>query len=478
VSGNVIDWQKWQIRVGFNYREGLVLHQIKYQDGGELRPIIHRASIAEMCVPYAADKEPFNHKCVFDIGDLGLGVCANPLELGCDCLGHIKYFDGTINSPQGDGVVLPNVICVHEEDHGILWKHTEMRTGHAESRRSRRLVISFFTTVANYEYGIYWNFYQDGSVQSEIKLTGQVSTNYALPGEDEPDLGTTMLPDVIATHHQHIFAARLDMAVDDPNGGRDLRISEVDVRALPAGPRNPYGLAFRPVETVLATEHEAMRDCNASVSRSWKISNPSKKHPYTGKPVAYKLLPNQSQTLLALPGSSMGIKAGFAAHNLWVTPHVDGERWPGGDYPVQNLYNNGLTHWVRKNRPLAGKDPVIWHCFGATHIARPEDWPVMPVEVAGFWLKPVGFFKSNPAIDLPATKNPASKLHCCDSAANGHANGQANRHSTTNGQNGHANVHSATNGHANGHAAVNGGAPNGIGHSAAAQAASDARFCI
>lgn len=67
-----------------------------------------------------------------------------------------------------------------------------------------------------------------------------------------------------------------------------------------------------------------------------------------GKPVAYKLLPNHSQTLLPLPESSMGIKAGFAAHNLWVTPHCDNERWPGGSYPVQNLYNDGLTAWIKE----------------------------------------------------------------------------------------------------------------------------------
>lgn len=58
-------------------------------------------------------QEPFNHKCVFDIGDLGLGVCANSLELGCDCLGHIKYFDGTINSPQGGSQSLAEGLARH-----------------------------------------------------------------------------------------------------------------------------------------------------------------------------------------------------------------------------------------------------------------------------------------------------------------------------------------------------------------------------
>jgi primary-amine oxidase len=52
-------------------------------------------------------------------------------------------------------------------------------------------------------------------------------------------------------------------------------------------------------------------------------------------------------------------------------------------------------------------DVVLWHTFGVNHIARPEDWPVMPVEYAGFWLKPDGFFDRNPALDVPP---PSS--HC------------------------------------------------------------------
>jgi primary-amine oxidase len=40
---------------------------------------------------------------------------------------------------------------MHEEDFGLLWKHVDYRTNHSEARRSRRLVISFLTTVVNYE---------------------------------------------------------------------------------------------------------------------------------------------------------------------------------------------------------------------------------------------------------------------------------------------------------------------------------------
>lgn len=79
---------------------------------------------------------------------------------GCDCLGYIKYFDAHFTNYTGGVETIENCVCLHEEDHGILWKHQDWRTGLAEVRRSRRLTVSFICTVANYEYGFFWHFYQ------------------------------------------------------------------------------------------------------------------------------------------------------------------------------------------------------------------------------------------------------------------------------------------------------------------------------
>jgi primary-amine oxidase len=56
VEGNQVTWQKWQFRVGFNYREGLVLHQLGYKEGGGVRPVLFRGSLVEMAVPYGDPK--------------------------------------------------------------------------------------------------------------------------------------------------------------------------------------------------------------------------------------------------------------------------------------------------------------------------------------------------------------------------------------------------------------------------------------
>src|ERR1700691_1893770 len=89
VEGNQVQWQKWKFRVGFTSREGLVLHTVSYDDDGVERPILYRASICEMVVPYGDPREQYYRKNRFDIGETALGILANSLALGCDCLGGI-----------------------------------------------------------------------------------------------------------------------------------------------------------------------------------------------------------------------------------------------------------------------------------------------------------------------------------------------------------------------------------------------------
>ncbi|MFN8635947.1 MAG: primary-amine oxidase, partial [Chloroflexota bacterium] len=216
ITGNEIAWQKWRLRVGFNAREGLVIYGVTYQDGDRERSVLERASVCDMVVPYGDPRPHYNKRNAFDVGEYGLGVFANSLALGCDCLGEIFYFDACLNDSKGSPVPIQNAICLHEEDVGVLWKHLDIRTGAVEVRRSRRLVVSFIATVGNYEYGFYWYFYQDGTIQLEIKMTGVVS-NGALPvGEPAPQWGTLVAPGVYAPIHQHFFNARLDVAVDGP----------------------------------------------------------------------------------------------------------------------------------------------------------------------------------------------------------------------------------------------------------------------
>ncbi|KAJ3300084.1 hypothetical protein HK104_004806 [Borealophlyctis nickersoniae] len=408
VNGNEVEWQKWKFRVGFNYREGLVLYNVGYEDKGTVRPILYRAALAEMVVPYADPSPPFHRKAAFDVGDYGLGYCANSLTLGCDCLGLIKYFDGVMNDHAGNPFILKNAVCMHEEDAGVLWKHLEYRTGHAEVRRSRKLVVSFIATVVNYAYAFYWSFYQDGTIQYEIKATGELSTNVVESGV-KPPYGTLVAPQINAQHHQHLFSMRIDPMVD----GVKNAVSELEVEAVDEGPENPYGNAFRPTERVFKTELEAQRVANPLSGRYWKIFNPSSINPMSQTPVGFKLVSPATPLLLAKQGSYIGKRAAFATKHLWVTKYERSERFPAGEYINQAPGGQGLPLWTAANRPIYDEDIVVWHTFGVTHVPRVEDFPIMPVDVSGFMMKPLNFFTENPSVDVPPSVKSMSKLACC-----------------------------------------------------------------
>ncbi|MEX2222038.1 MAG: primary-amine oxidase [Candidatus Rokuibacteriota bacterium] len=402
--GRELRWQKWRMRIGFTPREGLVIHTVCYEDQGRERPILYRASVADMVVPYGDPRPTYFHRNAFDVGEYGIGTLANALENGCDCLGEIRYLDAVVNDGRGRAVTLPNAICLHEEDAGILWKHVDWRLGTTEVRRSRRLVVSSISTVGNYDYGFYWYFYQDGTIQLEVKLTGIISNGAERPGE-KPRWGELVAPGVYGPIHQHFFNARLDMMVD----GLDNSAYEVDTVADAPGPANPHHNAFHTETTLLRSEGRAQRIIDPLAGRFWKIVNPSARN-RLGEPVAYKLMPGENVLPFAGPEAAVTKRAGFMTRHLWVTRHDPRERYAAGEYPNQHAGGAGLPSYVQDDAPLENTDLVVWYTFGAHHVVRPEDWPVMPVATIGFMLKPAGFFDRNPALDVP---RPLRHGECC-----------------------------------------------------------------
>lgn len=404
VEGNLVTWENWDFRVGFNGREGLVLNTVGYTHGGRRRPVMYRASIAEMVVPYGSPERDHYRKNVFDSGEIGFGRMANSLTLGCDCLGVIHYFDAVVPDVFGGARTIENAICLHEEDAGLSWKHTDVRNGRVEVRRARRLVISSISTIGNYEYASYWYLHQDGRIEYEMKATGIINTAACRPGE--PGLfGTEVAPGIVGHIHQHIFCARLDMEVDGPNNS----VVECDTRALPPGPENPHGNAFLVEERVLTREQEAKRDNDFDKMRFWRVINPGTKN-WVGRPTGYKLEAMSPVKPFTHPDSPSGRRGRFIQHQLWVTKFDPEERYPAGDFVNQSKGEEGLPAWTRADRDLENTDIVLWHSFGLHHLPRPEDHPVQPCVVCGFKLMPSGFFDGNPVIDLPPAVNTSS---CC-----------------------------------------------------------------
>jgi primary-amine oxidase len=410
INGNEIRWQGWQFRVGWTPREGLVLYTIGYQDRGKLRPLCYRASITDLFVPYGDPKLSHRYKQTFDAGEYGLGLLANSLQRGCDCLGEIRYLEAVMADSNGEPWTIKNAICIHEEDNGILWKHRNNRSDLNEVRRARRLVVSFIATISNYDYGFYWYFYQDGTIEFEAKLTGVISTG-ALKDEEKPSHGTEVAPRVYGPHHQHYYCVRLDMMVDGINNS----VVEVESESEPISDENPLGNAWVNRETVLTRESEAQRLVSPLTARTWKIVNPSV-HNQLGQPVAYRLVPGDNVLPFLHRESSPLRRAGFITRHLWVTHYDRTERFAAGDYANQHPGGAGLPQYVQADRNLVNTDIVIWYTFGSHHTVRPEDWPVMPVRRIGFHLTPFGFFVGNPSLDLPPSLDGhhASCAHSAD----------------------------------------------------------------
>ncbi|KAG5336846.1 hypothetical protein C0989_011784 [Termitomyces sp. Mn162] len=369
MDGHELEWQNWKMHISFTQREGIVLSTITYNDHGEIRPIIYRLSLAEMVVPYGAPEHPHHRKLVFDSGEYGMGMMANELSLGCDCLGQIHYLPGAYVSNNGTPAVIKNVICIHEEDSGVLWKHTDYRPGgRSQTVRRRRLVVSMVCTLANYEYIWNYYFYQDGSIEFEIRLTGILSVYVAKKDETSPH-GTVVAPGINAQYHQHFFSFRIDPMID----GLSNSVIESDTVPLPdaatGSPANFAGNAFISKETVLTTE--VGRQFDWTKERRWKIVNSARKHHVSGKNVGYSIgMKGGATPMMARPDSWVAKRAAFVTNALWVCRDVEGPKgsriWPSGKYVPQTRVEpeDSLGKWVEGKQNIEDEDILIFLTVG------------------------------------------------------------------------------------------------------------------
>jgi primary-amine oxidase len=408
VDGHQVSWQNWSFRFAVTPREGLVLYQVGYEDRGKLRPVLYRASLAELVVPYGDADEAWSWRMPFDEGEYGLGTLSIPLEPGKQVPENAQLFDTLLADDHGKGAkVLRQSVALYERDGGVLWGHTELDPYQAEWRRARELVVTFMMAAGNYDYGFNWVFGQDGSLRVEAELGGiplakGVKTRVCercarLAGGngragDEDRHGTVVAPHIVAPNHQHWFCFRLDLDVD----GTANSVSELSAR--PAG--GETGGAWVLDEKVLGTEQDAQRDLDAATQRHWKVFNPGARTELGHFP-GYVLEPGGNSAPLAGRDSELLRRAGLLRHHLWVTRYQERERYAAGNYPNQAAGGDGLPRFAEDNENLEGQDVVVWYTCGVTHAPRPEDWPVMPTARTGFRLVPHGFFTRNPALDVP-----------------------------------------------------------------------------
>ena len=293
LKGNAVEWMGWQFRVGFNPREGLVLHEIGFEDDGVVRPIIQRMALDEIFVPYALPDGNWVWRAALDFGEYNLGQYSESLEAGVDVPTNAVFFDEAVplDDPSGDpSYDLPHAIALYERDGGSLWDRLDPATFERDARFARELVVTASMVIGNYTYMVDYVFRLDGSIDVRAGATGTtLNRGIAVNGTDER-FGGTVSPNISAPNHQHFFNFRIDFDVDGPAN----RLVEANTQSVPS----TFGNALSTTETALTTE--GFRDINPTTTRHWAVESTTAQNAL-GEPTAYEIEPARGGPRLRRP---------------------------------------------------------------------------------------------------------------------------------------------------------------------------------
>ena len=398
IRGQEIEWQGFKFRYSMQPMKGLVLYDVRFTEKGQERPVAYAMALSEMVVPYGDPGKSWSFRNAFDVGEYGIGRTAHSLVPDADAPSYATFFDAHFASDHGENLEIPNAVAVYERRSGILWKHRDTSTLANHGRVGRELVVTFMTTVGNYDYGVSYIFHLDGVITVEASLTGILLAK-GTPNDKNPchtECLQMVEKNILAPPHQHFFAFRLDLDVD----GRQNSVMEVDAVADPVGPNNPDANSFSLRKRLIKSELDGVGDMDITKHRMWKVYNRDVNNAL-GHPTGYAIVPGHNGAPYISAESPIRQRAQFVNHHIWFTQHHDREIDAAGPYPNQGPTGDGLPKMISNNESLEKADVVAWYVLGVTHFPRPEEWPIMNVHKANFSIMPYNFFARNPAMDLP-----------------------------------------------------------------------------
>jgi primary-amine oxidase len=401
VVGGEVRWDNWSFHVRLDPRLGAVLSLIRYDDHGTPRDIAYQISASEMFVPYMDPATTWSFRGYMDIGEYGFGVLATQLRPGQDCPESATFLDLTIADTTGDPVALKGVVCLFERPSGDpLWRHDEAINGTFEMRANTELVVRMAPVVGNYDYLVDYVFDRAGDIDVKLgaygidETKGVASSTLADPtAATDTAYGTLIAKRLLAVNHDHYMAFRLDMDVD----GTDNRLVEDRIMPRRISADGPRRSLWQVEGHPIAVEGPVTTPLGAA---QFRIESAAKRNAQ-GYPTGYQLEPGHTDTSILAPDDPIQVRAGFTAYTLWSSAYAPGERFAAGAYPNENPEADGLPKWVAAQRPIDGRDLVLWYTVGFRHVPRAEDWPAMPGLWHGFRLRPFNFFDRSPALDVP-----------------------------------------------------------------------------
>ena len=396
-----VRWSHWRLRVGFNAREGLVLHEVGWEQDGVVRSVLHRASLAELVVPYGDPNPTVHFKNAFDIGEYGLGPL---LELARARL-RLPRRDPLPRRASPPATAARPCALAQRDLHprggrGLLWKHTDARSERVDQvarAPPRRLLPS--PPSATTSTGSSGTSHQDGAIEAELKLTGDHAHGRRCRRAPSSRFAT-----LVAPRRGRAQPPALLRVPARPRRRRRGEHASARSRPIPSppGPTTPTAAAFATRRTVLRQRGGGAAHLRPAARRAaggwrtrraataWAVPSPTSSCPArTSRPCR-----QPDSTVRAARALPRPPPVGHAA-----TAATSASR------PATTRTSTPAATACRAGPPptatLDGADVVLWYTLGEHHVPRLEDWPVMPVARLGFQLRPVGFFDRNPALDVP-----------------------------------------------------------------------------
>lgn len=410
IEGQYVHWGNWCFHVGLDQRVGLQFGTVTYKDKGVKRKIMYQGNLGGMVVPYGDPDVGWYFKSYLDNGEYGMGFLTSPIERGIDAPENAVLLDSVIADFEGNPITIPNAIAIFERYAGPEFKHQEMMQPNVSAER-RELVVRWISTVGNYDYIFDWVFFDNGTMGINAGATGieavkgvEARTMHDPTAKQDTRYGTLIDHNIVGTTHQHIYNFRLDLDVDGENNV--FRHMNPVVKATEAGSIRKSAMEIE--ERVIGTEQEASEKFDPSTIRL--IANSSKENK-VGNPVSYQLIPYSGGTHPIAKGANFSPdewlfkRLSFMDKQIWVTKYNTEETYPEGNYPNQSDKDTGLGMFVKNNDNIKNEDLVVWLTTGTTHVARAEEWPIMPTEWVNVLLKPWNFFDETPTLKLNTPKS-------------------------------------------------------------------------
>ena len=409
LDGHQVSWQNWRFHVRPDQRVGMIISTVRYRDGERERPVLYQGSLSEIFVPYMDPAHGWYARNFLDAGEYVAGGLGKPMERGIDCPDNSVFLDHIVVQDNGRPGTVPRAVCLFERYAGdMVWRHRDGSGVHGRPRRD--LVVRMAAVLGNYDYYFDWVFQQDGAIRVAVGATGinevkmVAESDAAVAARSNGNGAPSPAPDaygrfvdrnIVAVNHDHYFNFRLDLDIE--GSANSFQHDRLVTETLPAN--HPRRSLWKVQGSVAAREHDARLNVDMHQPGLWRVVGTATNR--NGYPVSYQLAPGMSIETLLTADDYPRRRAGFIDHHLWVTPYTPAERFAAGDYPTLSQPGEGLPRWTAANRPIAGTDIVLWYTMGMHHVARAEDWPVMPVAWNSFELRPFDFFDRNPALLLP-----------------------------------------------------------------------------